>query len=96
MIRFLLFASFISALVALACVPAIFYLESLGRPQNPFHMIQLLACLVCFPSSGSFFWMSRGLGWTATRIFTALACLLSGAWFGYFVYVIVMMAVLGA
>jgi len=59
-------------------------------------MIQLLACLVCFPCSGFFFWMSRGLGWTATRIFTALACLLSGAWFGFFVYVMVMMAVLGA
>ncbi|MDA7823728.1 hypothetical protein N9A58_09095 [Opitutales bacterium] len=96
MIKVLLLASFISALVALACVPAIFYLESLGRPQNPFHMIQLLTCLVCFPCSGSFFWMSRGLGWTATRIFTALACLLSGAWFGYFVYVMVMMALLGA
>jgi len=96
MIRVLLLSSFVSALVALACVPAIFYLESMGRPQNPFHMIQLLACLVCFPCSGFFFWMSRGLGWTATRIFTALACLLSGVWFGFFVYVMVMMAVLGA
>jgi hypothetical protein len=96
MIRVLLLTSFVSALVALSCVPAIFYLESMGRPQNPFHMIQLLACLVCFPCSGFFFWMSRGLGWTATRIFTALACLLSGAWFGFFVYVMVMMTVLGA
>ena len=66
MIRVLLLSSFVSALVALSCVPAIFYLESMGRPQNPFHMIQLLACL------------------------------LSGAWFGFFVYVMVMMAVLGA
>jgi hypothetical protein len=96
MIRVLLLSSFVSALVALSCVPVIFYLESMGRPQNPFHMIQLLACLVCFPCSGFFFLMSRGLGWTATRIFTALACLLSGAWFGFFVYVMVMMAVLGA
>ena len=94
--KVLLITSFISVLVALACVPAIFYLESLGLPQNPFHMIQLLACLVCFPCSGFFFWMSRGLGWTVTRIFTALACILSGAWFGFFVYVMVMMAVLGA
>jgi hypothetical protein len=94
--KVLLITSFISALVALSCVPAIFYLESLGRPQNPFHMIQLLACLVCFPCSGFFFWMSRGSGWTVTRIFTALACLLSVAWFGFFVYVMLMMAVLGA
>ncbi|MDC0369387.1 hypothetical protein OAN13_06795 [Opitutales bacterium] len=94
--KVLLLTSFISALVALSCVPAIFYLESLGRPQNPFHMIQLLACLVCFPCSGFFFWMSRGSGWTVTRIFTALACLLSVAWFGFFVYVMLMMAVLGA
>ena len=94
--KVLLITSFISGLFALSCVPAIFYLESLGRPQNPFHMIQLLACLVCFPCSGFFFWMSRGLGWTVTRIFTALSCILGGAWFGFFVYVMVMMAVLGA
>jgi hypothetical protein len=94
--KVLLITSFISGLFALSCVPAIFYLESLGRPQNPFHMIQLLACLVCFPCSGFFFWISRGSGWTVTRIFTALACLLSGAWFSYFVYVMVMIAVVGA
>jgi hypothetical protein len=96
MIRVLLLASLISALVALACVPAIFYLESLSRPQNPFHMIQLLACLVCFPCSGFFFWISRGSGWTVTRIFTAPACLLSGAWFSFFVYVMVMMGQAGS
>ena len=86
----------ISGLIALACIPTILYLESQGTVQKPFHLIQLLTCMICFPTSGWFLWKSKKEVFSKVKIIAILACLSSGAWFSYFVYVMVMMAVLGA
>ena len=94
--KLLLWIFLMSGLVALACIPAILYLESQGKVQKPFHLIQLLSCMICFPTSGWFLWKSKKEVFSKVKIIAILACLSSGAWFSYFVYVMVMMAVLGA
>ncbi|MDA9110570.1 hypothetical protein N9J62_01485 [bacterium] len=52
--------------------------------------------MICFPTSGWFLWKSKKEVFSKVKIIAILACLSSGAWFSYFVYVMVMMAVLGA
>jgi len=85
-----------SGLVALACIPAILYLESQGKVQKPFHLIQLLSCMICFSTSGWFLWKSRTEVFSKVKIIAILACLSSGAWFSFFVYVMVMMGQAGS
>ena len=87
----------LSTLVSLGCIRAIYYLESIGAPnQSPFHLIQILGCLLCFPSSAVFLWVSRPEGWNVARVLALFACVASFSWVCFFVYVMVMMAVLGA
>ena len=94
--KVLLYIFIMSGLIALACIPAILYLESQGKVQKPFHLIQLLSCMICFPTSGWFLWKSREEGFSKVKILATMACLSSGAWFSYFVYVMVMMAQTGS
>lgn len=81
---------------ALACILPILYLENQGKPQSPYHFIQLLCCFLCFLSSCSFIWSTKGDGLSATKIFAIVACLLSGGWVGFFVYVFVKISQAGA
>jgi hypothetical protein len=94
--KFLIYTFLVTGIAALACILPILYLESLGKPQSPYHMIQLLCCFVCFLGSCSFIWSTRGNGLSSTKALAIVASLLSGGWVGFFVYVMVMMAVLGA
>jgi hypothetical protein len=87
----------LSALVSLGCSFAIYYLESIGAPsKSPFPLIRILGCLLCFPSSAVFLWLSRHEGWNVGRIFAFFACVASFSWVCYVVYVLVMMAQTGA
>ena len=94
--NFLYFTFLATGIAALACILPISYLESQGKPQAPYHMIQLLCCFLCFLSSCSFIWSSRGNGISASKILAIIACLLSGGWVGFFIYVLVLMAQTGA
>ena len=94
--KFLLYTFLITGIAALACILPILYLESQGKPQSPYHMIQLLCCFICFLSSYSFIWGTRGNALFFTKVLAIVACLLSGGWLGFFVYVLVKMAQAGA
>ncbi len=93
---FLLYTFIAAGFAALACILPILHLESQGKPQAPYHMIQLLCCFLCFLSSFSFIWCTRGNGISASKILAIIACLLSGGWVGFFFYVLVLMAQTGA
>lgn len=93
---FLLYTFIATGIAALACILPILYLESQGKPQSPYHLIQLLCCFVCFLSSCIFIWSTKGNGWSATKILAIVACILSGGWVGFFVYVMIRMAQVGA
>jgi hypothetical protein len=93
---FLLYTFLVSGIAALACILPILHLESQGKPQSPYHMIQLLCCFVCFLSSCSFIWSTRGNGFFMAKILAIVACVLSGGWVGFFVYVLIRMAQVGA
>ncbi|HAF58812.1 MAG TPA: hypothetical protein DCL00_04405 [Opitutae bacterium] len=93
---FLLCTFLATGIAALVCILPILYLESLGKPQSPYHMIQLLCCFLCFLSSFSFIWNTRGNGLSSTKVLATVACLLSGGWVGFFVYALVSMAQAGA
>jgi hypothetical protein len=94
--KFLLYTFLATGIAALACIFPILYLESKGKPQSPYHMIQLLCCFVCFLSSCSFIWSTRVNGLSAVKALAIVASLLSGGWVGFFVYVMVKMAQAGA
>ena len=94
--KFLLYTFLITGIAALACILPILYLESQGKPQSPYHMIQLLCCFLCFLSSCNFIWCTRAHEFSATKVLAIVACLLSGGWVGFFVYVLVLMAQTGA
>jgi hypothetical protein len=94
--KFLLYTFLATGIAALACIFPILYLESKGKPQSPYHMIQLLCCFVCFLSSCSFIWSTRGNGFSTAKALAIVASLLSGGWVGFFVYVLIRMAQVGA
>ena len=94
--KFLLYSFLVTGIAALACILPILYLESQGKPQSPYHMIQLLSCFLCFLSSFIFIWSSRGNGFSTAKVLAIVACLLSGGWVGFFVYVLIRMAQVGA
>ena len=94
--NFLLYTFMITGIAALACILPISYLESQGKPQNPYHMIQLLCCFLCCYCSAHFIWETRGNGISASKILAIVACILSGGWVGFFTYVLVLMAQTGA
>ena len=94
--KFLLYTFLVTGVAALACILPILYLESQGKPQSPYHMIQLLCCFLCFLSSFIFIWNSVGNGLSTAKVLAIVACLLSGGWFAFFVYVLVKMAQVGA
>ena len=94
--KFLLYTFLVTGIAALVCIFPILYLESQGKPQSPYHMIQLLCCFVCFLSSCSFIWSTRGNGFSTAKALAIVASLLSGGWVGFFVYVMVKMAQAGA
>ncbi len=93
---FLFYSFLATGIAALACILPISYLESQGKPQAPYHMIQLLCCFLCFPSSCGFIWDARRNELSAAKILAIAACLSSGAWVGFFVYFMVRMAQAGA
>ena len=87
----------LSALVSFGCIVAIYYLESIGVPsQSPFHLIQILGCLLCFPSSAVFLWVTAHEGWNVVRVLAVFAGIASLIWVCFFVYVLVRMAQVGA
>jgi hypothetical protein len=94
--KILLYSFLVTGIAALACIVPILYLESQGKPQSPYHMIQLLCCFVCFLSSCSFIWNTRGNGLSAVKVLAIVACLISGGWVGFFVYVLVKISQAGA
>ena len=94
--NFLLYTFMVTGIAALACILPISYLESQGKPESPYHMIQLLCCFLCCYCSGHFIWEIRGNGISASKILAIVACILSGGWVGFFIYVLVLMAQTGA
>ena len=76
-----------TGIYALACAPAILFAERLGWSQSLLHATQLVTTFLCVSSAGCFLWITRGLGLNWKRCFAVFACVLSGLWLTFVVYV---------
>ena len=76
-----------TGIYALACAPAILLAERLGWSQSFFHATQLVATILCVPAAACFLWNTRGLRFTWARCFAFVACVLSGLWLAFVLYV---------
>lgn len=80
---------FISAGVyAVACAPAILLAERFGWPESFFHITQFVAAVLCFLAAGLYLWSTRGLRFDGRRRLAGVACVLSGLWLAFVVYVL--------
>lgn len=73
---------------ALLCAPAILLAEQYGWSQAPFHVTQLIATLICFPSSVVFLWSTKGTHFGWQRSLSIVALLMSGLWVAFFCFVL--------
>ena len=74
---------------ALACAPAILLAERLGWSQSFFHVTQLVATILCGLAAALFLWLTRGARFDWARKIAIIACVLSGLWMAFVLYVFI-------
>ena len=77
-----------AGIYALACAPAILLAERLGWSQSFFHATQFVATILCVTVAPFFLWITRGLRFNWARWFALIACVLSGLWLAFVIYVL--------
>ena len=77
-----------AGIYAIACAPAILLAERLGWSQSFFHATQLVATILCVPTAAFFLWLTRGLPFNGARCFALVACIASGLWLVFVLYVL--------
>ncbi len=80
--------------VAALCAPGILLAERLDWPESPFHVTQLLACLLCLPLAALYLLVARrrraeGAAIPPARMVLAwLAAMLTAGWLAFIAFVI--------
>ena len=86
----------IPSVLALACAPAILLAERLDWTEAPFHLTQMLATLLCFPTSVAYLVLTRKRrksGSPTSPLWTGLAwaaAMSSAGWLAFLALVVLM------
>ena len=78
----------ITAIYALACIPAILLSERYGWTQAPYHLTQLIAVILCLASSIVFLATTRSSSFGAWHWLAASALALCFLWLTFAAYVV--------
>ncbi len=77
-----------AGIYALACAPAALIAERFGWPQKLFHLSQMIAVILCLPTSLIYLWCTRGTSFGTQRWWALIAAFLCALWLGFVAYVI--------
>jgi len=77
-----------AGVLALLCIPLILLAERHGASQAPIHVTQLIAVLVCMPSSATYLFATRGRPFGWQRSLGVVAFTLTGLWLAFICFVI--------